>query len=448
MKNEQQALSMNPIVPANGLQVLYALNKEGFEAHFVGGCVRDMLRDVKPHDWDICTNATPDEMKKAFARFNVIETGIKHGTLTVLLGADSFEVTTYRTDGVYSDGRHPDSVTFTKNLKDDLARRDFTMNAIAIGEDGKLFDPFNGASDIKRHVIRCVGNAKDRFSEDKLRILRALRFSSVMGYSIASETAEAIHECCGGMTAQLSAERISAELLKLIQGRNAAKVMLQFSDVVREIIPELGRCMGFQQNNPNHIYDVWQHTLMAMRNAPNNKYVRLTLLLHDIGKPLCYQEDEIYVGHFPGHGKISAKIAEEVLTRLRLDTKTVKCITLLVKNHDRVIEERKPAVRKLLNQIGGEQFELLMQVREADVLAQDLRKVRERLDKVDHLRTLRAEIEQEADCLSIKDLAIDGNDLIRLGYKGPAIGKKLQELLLAVLDNPEQNTKEELLQLC
>lgn len=448
MRNEQQSLTMNPLVPANGLQVLYALNKEGFEAHFVGGCVRDMLRNVAPHDWDICTNATPDEMKRVFARFNVIETGIKHGTLTVVLGSDSFEVTTYRTDGIYTDGRHPDNVTFTKNLEEDLARRDFTMNAIAIGEDGTLFDPFNGVSDIKRNIIRCVGNAKDRFSEDKLRILRALRFSAVIGYSIAPETAEAIHESCGGMAAQLSAERISAELLKLIQGRSSVKVMLQFSDVMKEIIPELGRCMGFKQNNPNHIYDVWQHTMMAIRNASNNKYVRLAILFHDIGKPLCYQEDGNGVGHFPGHGKFSEEIAADVLTRLRLDTKTVKCVTLLVKNHDRVIEERKPAVRKLLNQIGGEQFELLMQVREADVLAQSLRRAQERLDKVDHLRTLRAEIEQEDDCLSIKDLAVNGNDLVRLGYKGPSIGKKLQELLLAVLEDPEQNTQEKLLQLC
>jgi len=428
-------------IPEAPKQLMKVLLDAGYEAYVVGGCVRDFLLGHEPHDWDICTNALPNQMKEYFASYHVIETGLQHGTLTVMVDHVGYEITTYRTDGEYTDHRHPDSVQFVGRLQEDLMRRDFTINAMAADISGKIRDFYDGQFDLEHKWIRCVGDPNKRFMEDPLRILRAMRFQSKLGFVIEQSTEDAMRRY-RHLLQYISAERINSELTGILMG-DCYSTLTCFPDVLSVCIPEIKPCIGFQQNNPHHNRDVWEHTLFAISAAPKDLYTRLALLYHDIGKPLCYSF-ESGVGHFYGHAAISKDIAEKSLRGLRYDNQTVKLVTQLVEAHDRTIEPRKPVIRRCLNKMGLEQFLRLLDVKEADYAAQ-AQLYGDRLHKIEILQMtneiLLAQKYQE-DCFSLKDLAINGNDLIQLGYKpGKKIGAVLNQLLEMVIDGIMENNK-------
>lgn len=433
-------------IPDAPRQLMKVLLEAGYEAYVVGGCVRDFLLGCEPHDWDICTNALPDQMKECFASYHVVETGLQHGTLTVMADHVGYEITTYRIDGVYTDYRHPDSVHFVGRLQDDLMRRDFTINAMAADISGKIRDFYDGQFDLEHKWIRCVGDPNKRFMEDPLRILRAMRFQSKLGFVIEQSTEDAMRRY-RHLLQYISAERINSELTGILMG-DCYSTLTCFPDVLSVCIPEIKPCIGFQQNNPHHNRNVWEHTLFAISAAPKDLYTRLALLYHDIGKPLCYSF-ESGVGHFYGHAVISKDIAEKSLRGLRYDNQTVKLVTQLVEAHDRTIEPRKPVIRRCLNKMGLKQFLRLLDVKEADYMAQ-AQLYGDRLHKVEILQMtneiLVAQIQQE-DCFSLKDLAINGDDLIQLGYKpGKKIGTVLNQLLEMVIDGTMENSKDLLIQ--
>lgn len=428
-------------IPEAPKQLMKVLLDAGYEAYVVGGCVRDFLLGHEPHDWDICTNALPNQMKEYFASYHVIETGLQHGTLTVMVDHVGYEITTYRIDGEYTDHRHPDSVQFVGRLQEDLMRRDFTINAMAADISGKIRDFYDGQFDLEHKWIRSVGDPNKRFMEDPLRILRAMRFQSKLGFVIEQSTEDAMRRY-RHLLQYISAERINSELTGILMG-DCYSTLTCFPDVLSVCIPEIKPCIGFQQNNPHHNRDVWEHTLFAISAAPKDLYTRLALLYHDIGKPLCYSF-ESGVGHFYGHAAISKDIAEKSLRGLRYDNQTVKLVTQLVEAHDRTIEPRKPVIRRCLNKMGLEQFLRLLDVKEADYAAQ-AQLYGDRLHKIEILQMtneiLLAQKYQE-DCFSLKDLAINGNDLIQLGYKpGKKIGAVLNQLLEMVIDGIMENNK-------
>ena len=319
-------------IPAGADFILRRLMENGFDAYVVGGCVRDSLLGLFPHDWDICTSARPEQMQAVFADCRVIETGLKHGTLTVLHDRIPYEVTTFRVDGGYTDHRHPDSVSFVSNVVDDLARRDFTVNAMAWNPQTGLVDAFHGQEDLRAGIIRAVGDPKTRFTEDALRILRALRFASVYGFRIDDATSQAAHDLRHTLT-DVAAERIRVELAKLLCGQGAADILRAYPDVLFVLLPQLRAMHGFDQHNPHHRYDVWEHTLRALPHIPPTETLRLAILLHDSGKPDCFTLDEAGIGHMHGHAERSAEIADEVLSSLRVDNATRERVTLLVRSH-------------------------------------------------------------------------------------------------------------------
>lgn len=432
------------IIPEEALKIINILELSGHEAYFVGGCVRDVLRGETPHDWDITTSASPDEMKKCFSSYRTLETGIKHGTLSLLTGGKIYEVTTYRVDGKYEDNRRPSEVFFTRSLFDDLSRRDFTVNAMAYSPSRGLVDIFEGQKDIKGKLIRCVGNPDTRFHEDGLRILRALRFSSVLDFEIDAATRESIHEN-KGLLANISAERIRDEFFKLVTGKGAERVLLDFPDVICEFIPELRATVGFNQKNPFHIYDVYTHSVKAMVAADGDLYVKLALFFHDIGKPACLTEDE-HGGHFYGHQDISADITDTALRRLHAGNEATAIVTRLVKEHHKVIQNSEKGIRRLLSSLGEENARRLIALRRGDnsALVPELKEPR--LAELDETaRLLEEEIKKKC-CLSLRNLAITGDDLIARGMKpGREIGKLLAGLLDAVIDGSLPNEREVLL---
>ena len=417
----------------------------GYEAYVVGGCVRDFLLGRVPHDWDICTNALPEQMKECFASYHVIETGLKHGTLTVMVDHVGYEITTYRTDGEYTDHRHPDSVQFVCTLQEDLMRRDFTINAMAADISGKIRDFYDGQFDLEHKWIRCVGDPNKRLTEDPLRILRAMRFESKLGFAIEPQTEMAMRDH-RYLLQHISAERINSELCGILMG-DCYSTFACYPDVLAACIPEVERCIGFKQNNPHHNRNVWDHIAYAVSVAPKDLYVRLALLYHDIGKPLCYTMDG-GVGHFYGHAAISRDIAEKSLRELRFDNQTVKLVTQLVEAHDRTIEPRKPVIRRCMNKLGEEQFVRLLDVKEADYAAQE-QLYGDRLHKDEILQMMQEILmaqKYQEECFTLKDLAINGNDLIQLGYKpGKKIGTVLNQLLEMVIDDKIANDHKQLL---
>lgn len=434
-------------IPSGAKNLILQLRYEYHEAYVVGGCVRDNLLGKEPKDWDICTSATPDEVKDVMHRMGVrtIDTGLKHGTVTADMGpSGQYEITTFRCDGVYSDGRHPDSVEFTESIYKDLARRDFTINAMAYNGAG-LIDPFHGLNDLKAGVIRCVGNADDRFQEDALRILRALRFASVYGLRIEDQTAKAIHRNAQRLDL-IAKERINSELCKILLGTNVLNVLLEFSDVITTIIPELAPCVGFEQNNKYHQYTVYEHIAHAVANYTGSDLsVKVALLLHDIGKPCCYTEDH-NGGHFYGHGVYSHDIAEVVLDRLRFDTKTRNEVLCLVLDHDAVIEPTPKTVRRWLNRLGSRQFGQLLDVRMADILAHAEGTQESRIEKCIAIGAIMAEIIEQEQCFKLKDLAVNGRDVMGFGVgQGKAVGSILNKLLSEVMDGSIQNDRRALL---
>lgn len=427
-------------------QVAFAiarLEQNGFEAYVVGGCVRNTLLNLAANDWDMTTSATPEQMLACFSDFRVIETGIKHGTLTVLIDGMSLEITTYRDDGVYLDNRHPEKVTFSKHIEDDLKRRDFTVNAMAYHPDRGVVDLFGGREDLKRRLIACVGEPSARFGEDGLRILRALRFASVLDFEIDPKTADAIHNC-RTLLKNIAAERIREEFCKLLCGRGAVRILRAYHDVIAVFLPELEACVGFAQNCKYHCYDVFEHTLHALQESNGELILRLAILFHDIGKPHCYTEDE-NGGHFKGHGAVGTELTREILRRLRFDNRTLERVTALVEYHDREIPPVAKSVKRLMNRFSDEDIGVLMEIKRCDRLAH-ADGYNTPSDALSEIPRLVLQIREQNECLSLKTLAVSGADLLALGIpKGKEIGAVLNRLLDAVLDGELPNDREKLL---
>ncbi len=430
-------------LPGAVIHILNELEKNGYSAYAVGGCVRDMLLNMQPHDYDICTSALPEQVAKCFEK--VIKTGIKHGTVTVLIENKPVEVTTFRTEGSYSDNRRPDSVVFVSNIKDDLSRRDFTINVMAYSEAEGVVDYYNGKEDLDNRIIRAVGNPNERFSEDALRILRALRFSSTYGFLMEEQTKNAVFKLADNLK-NISAERVRVEIEKLIMGDDVKTVLLEYADVIGVVLPEILCMVGFLQNNPYHKYDVYEHTVNAVAKSKKDVIIRMALFLHDIGKPHCYTQSEDGIGHFYGHGKISAQIAKVILGRLRFDNKSKSEITELVLLHDAKVLSNKKSVVRWLNKIGEEQLKRLIHVKIADAKAQSGLELEKRLQIYEEVLQMIEKVKKENSCFNMKMLAVDGQDIIKLGVcEGKNIGIVLNTLLEAVLDERVANDKEALL---
>lgn len=430
-------------IPEKARVIFDLLEKNGYECFLVGGCVRDMLMGKEPHDIDITTDATPDEVKKVFADFHTLDIGIKHGTVTVINEGEPIEITTYRKESIYSDGRHPDSVSFSRHINDDLSRRDFTSNAIAYSDISGIVDPFGGIADIENKTLRCVGDPTERFKEDSLRILRALRFASVLGFNIEKETEKAMFNC-RELINIVSPERIFAEISKLICGKNAGEIVSRYSDILAVALPEIKDMKGFQQHNFHHIYDVLNHTAKVVDSVYPAVDLRLAALFHDCGKPDCFSIDENGVGHFYSHASISAHKANEALQRLRCDNATREKVVKLVKIHDTPIEPDSKTVKKKLQKYGEEIFFDLIKLQRADNmgLAPEFLYRQETYDQLEEIARL---IIEENQCFSLRDLAVNGRDMINLGLKGKDIGTVLDELLKAVIEEKCENDKESLL---
>ena len=433
-------------LPRDVVWALWKLESAGWESYAVGGCVRDSLLGREPHDWDLCTAAPPEEMKKVFAGERVIGTGLKHGTLTVLAPSMPLEITTFRTEGGYSDCRHPDSVSFVRDIHEDLARRDFTINAMAYSPTRGLRDDFGGREDLQNGVIRCVRDADERFNEDALRILRALRFAARYDFSIAPETAEALRKN-RALLARISPERIFSELKGILCARGAGKMLLEFPEVFFVPLPEMEPMLGFEQHRPDcHRWDVWGHTAHAVDAVAPDPILRLTMFFHDCSKPHCLTFDESGRGHFYTHPAESAVLTDTMLRRLRCDNETRETVVTLVANHEMQTGHSKKAVRRLLAKIGEENMRRLMLIRRADAAAH-ADEARVRLSALaDADEQLLNELIAEQGCLHIQDLAVTGGDIVALGVQpGRAVGEILSHLLDAVLDETLPNEREALL---
>ncbi len=438
-------------LPVHVSDLIRRLNESGFSAYVVGGCVRDSLLGLDPHDWDICTSAMPEQMREVFRGMRTVETGLKHGTLTVVVDHVPYEVTTFRVDGDYTDHRHPDSVRFVDDLTQDLARRDFTVNAMAWSPDTGLADPFGGQRDLAAKLIRCVGEAEQRFDEDALRVLRALRFAAVYDFAIGPGTSAALREKAPDLK-HVAGERIRVELLKLLCGRAAGRVLREYPEVLSEIIPEIRPMIGYDQQNHHHSYDLWEHTVRGLEGVPADPVLRLTMLLHDTGKPVVRTTDEKGEGHYKGHPKVSEQIARRTAETLRLDNAFRDRLCTLVLHHDTPLRTQSGEINtdrsfllRRLNKFGEEDLRALFLIHRSDRIAtgyttqerEDAR-LKERMAALDALLA-------ERPCFTLKDLAVNGRDLTAAGLKGKAVGDALQALLDAVMDGRLPNEKDSLL---
>lgn len=433
-------------MPKKARYIVETIENAGFEAFVVGGCVRDSILGRKPVDWDITTSAKPEQVKALFPR--TVDTGLQHGTVTVMMDREGFEVTTYRIDGKYEDSRHPKEVTFTPNLEEDLKRRDLTINAMAYNDRIGVVDIFGGMEDIEKKVVRCVGNPTERFTEDALRILRAIRFSAQLGYTIEQETLDAIRKLAPTLS-RISAERIQVELVKLITSPHPDYLRVAYeSGVTKVFFPEFDDAMETEQENKHHCYNVGEHTLHTMLEVPPERILRLAMLFHDMGKAQTKTMDEKGVAHFYGHGEVSAEITKTVLRRLKFDNDTIHMVTRLVKYHDygSGVEPNPKIVRRAVNKIGQDAFPALFTVKRADIMAQSDYNREEKLAAVDAWEQIYEDICSKEECVSLKMLAVNGGDLIAVGLQpGPGLGEVLQKLLELVLEDPECNNKEYLL---
>ncbi len=444
--NPEKKCDIKINIPKKAQYIIRAIGNAGFEAYVVGGCVRDSILGREPQDWDITTSARPEQVKALFPR--TIDTGLQHGTVTVMLDREGFEVTTYRVDGRYEDSRHPKEVTFTPCLEEDLKRRDLTINAMAYNDARGLVDIFGGMEDIRERQVRCVGNPKSRFQEDALRILRAVRFSAQLGYAIEEETREAI-EALAPALSRISAERIQAELVKLIISPNPDYIRMAYEmGVTKVFFPEFDRAMETPQNHPHHCYNVGEHILHSLTAVRADKVLRLAVLFHDIGKPEAMTVDGEGITHFHGHAQIGADMTRDIMRRLRFDNDTLNTVCRLVLYHDycnSAVPDMR-IVRRAVNKIGEDIFPLLLEVVRADVMGQSDYFRQEKLDNVDRWQQLFEQMQAEKQCISLKTLAVTGSDLIAAGWKpGRGIGEALQKLLELVLEQPECNVKEYLL---
>lgn len=433
-------------LPEKVNQIIHTLQQHGFEAYAVGGCVRDSILGRVPDDWDITTSATPLETKALFPR--TFDTGIEHGTITVLIDKDAFEVTTYRVDGKYEDSRHPSEVTFTRSLKEDLLRRDFTINAMAYNDEEGLVDIFGGMEDLQNKTIRCVGNARARFGEDALRILRAVRFAAQLGFEIEGETQQGITELAPTL-ANISAERIQVELIKMLVSPNPGLLRRAYElGITKVILPEFDEMMVTTQETPHHKYTVGEHTLKAIENIRADKVLRLTMLFHDIAKPQMKTFDENGVAHFKMHDVKGAEVTKQILRRLKFDNDTMNKVVKLVQYHDYRMPAEPKNVRRAMNKIGEDLFPYYLEVRMADTLAQSEYMQEEKLQNIRDVKMCYEEILAKQECVSLKTLAVTGSDLIASGMQpGKEIGAVLNKLLEIVIENPEYNTKETLLKI-
>lgn len=428
--------------PAEVKTVLRHLEAAGYEAYAVGGCVRDLLLGKAPEDYDMTTSARPEQVMALFDGF-CIPTGLQHGTVTVRQGEKSFEVTTFRTEGPYVDGRHPSAVYFSHSLEEDLKRRDFTVNAMAMDVEGHITDLFGGQEDLRRGIIRCVGEPQKRFEEDALRILRALRFAATLGFSVEMKTGNAIRESRIGLQ-KIAAERIRVEMTKLLCGQKAGEILLAWPEVLGVCLPEILPCVGFDQCNRYHCYDVWEHTVRAVDAAPCDPIVRWTMLLHDLAKPTVFTKDEQGNGHFYGHAQCSAEIAHKILRRLRFDRRSAERIEQLVLWHDRQIQPTEKSVARALRLMGEEPLRQLFAVKRADNLAQPM-ELRPRQQEITALEEIMESLLAKEQCFTLRQLAVNGRDLMEFGLQGAAIGKMLRELLDAVVDGALENDRAGLL---
>lgn len=436
---------MNIVLPKNVKTIIKILNTHNYEAFIVGGCVRDSVIGLTPHDWDICTNAKPEEIKKCFENFNTFDSGIKHGTISVVLDGEVFEVTTYRIDGTYSDNRRPDSVTFTSDITQDLARRDFTINAMAYNEKRGLIDPYGGRNDLSDKIIKCVGNPDFRFNEDALRIIRALRFASVYNFEIDDETAKSIHKNADLLN-NIAVERISVELNKLLSVNGAEKILNNYRDVIAVFIPEIKPMFDYNQHTKHHNRDLWHHTIYAVKSIDNTPLLRMSMLLHDIGKPKACKRDEDGTCHFKGHPKYSAEMAENILRRLKYSNDFIETCITLIKYHDVRFSGSKRQLRHVMSAIGDKNVELLLKIQRADIMAQSDYKHKEKLEKLDLACQTYKEILADKDCFTLKQLKINGNDIKNLGLsEGIKIGKILKILLGLVIEDKIENEKSALI---
>ncbi len=437
------------ILPEQVSFIINTLNQAGFEAYAVGGCVRDSIMGRVPDDWDITTSADPQQVKKLFRR--TIDTGIQHGTVTVMLQKTGYEVTTYRIDGEYEDNRHPKEVIFTKSLEEDLKRRDFTVNAMAYHPGEGLVDLFDGIDDMEKKCIRCVGQAEERFSEDALRMMRGVRFSAQFGYRIEEQTREAIRKLRENLR-NVSAERIRVELVKLLVSPHPDYLRIACDlGITKVILPEFDVCMETPQHNPHHCYSVGEHTLEGLKAVRADKVLRLAMLLHDIGKPLTKTTDENGKDHFKKHPKESARLAQDILRRLKFDNDTLKKVCRLVEFHDWSIDLEEnvkiSTVRRLIANIGEDAFPDMFEINRADLLSQSSYLRERKLAKQEMLESMYREIMEKQECLSLKDLAVGGKDLLAQGIKpGKELGEILQRMLADVFEDPAHNKKEYLLE--
>lgn len=446
---------MNIVIPYLVDYIINILQQHEYQAYMVGGCVRDMLLKRKPNDWDVTTSATPEEIKKVFdGKLKIIDTGLKHGTVTLMMdyamdnsNIFSVEVTTFRVDGEYSDNRRPDKVEFTTSLVEDLSRRDFTCNAIAFNKKEGIIDPFFGTSDVYSKIIKCVGNPHERFKEDALRMLRALRFKAQLGFSLDSFTWKAIHDNYD-LIKNVSVERITQEINKILLSDPLEIYSVDYFGLLKYTIPELNICFWTNQDNPYHCYSVGKHLIYSAKEIKGIPYLKLTMLLHDIAKPQCKTVDDNGIGHFYDHAKKSSEMAVDILKRMRYDNFTINKVKELIYYHDIEIQDNRKSVRKWLNKIGEDNFRDLLKVREADIKAQNLNYYQERHEKLERIKHIFEEVLKEEECFTVKDLAINGNDLIQIGIKeGVVIGDILKRLLDMVLDDPSLNNKNNLIKI-
>lgn len=432
-------------IPEKAAEIIQILMSNGFEAYVVGGCVRDSFLGRKPGDWDITTSARPEEVKRIFSR--TVDTGIEHGTVMVLMDQETFEVTTYRVDGEYEDHRHPKEVTFTASLEEDLKRRDFTINAMAYNPETGLVDIFDGRGDIERKIVRCVGDPGERFDEDALRILRAIRFSAQLGFSIDEETQKAMTSRAEALR-HVSAERIRVELVKLLISNHPDRIKKACRlGITKVILPEYDAIVGVAQHTPNHIYDVEKHTLIALKNIDPEPILRLTMLFHDFGKPAVKKTDS---GRdiFYRHPEVSAQMCREILKRMKFDNYTLERVYRLVKWHGLKYFPNEVSVRRALNRVGKDIFEQFIKVQRADISAKNPAVVEKKQKLLDEKEMVYRQIIERGDCFEVKTLKVNGNDLMSAGIpKGPLVGAVLERLVELVIDEPELNNKDDLLKL-
>lgn len=431
-------------IPQEVIDIITKIEDNGYEAYMVGGCVRDLIMGNTPDDYDICSSALPEQTMEIFKGEGMVTAGLKHGTVGIIRKKNVYEITTYRLDGEYTDGRHPDSVAFTDKLGEDLLRRDFTINAMAYNPKTGIVDMYGGREDIEKGIIKCVGNPEERFSEDALRILRAVRFAARFGFCVEDATKSAMHKLYPTIE-KVSAERVTTEFVKTLQTKNASEYVNEFREIIAYFIPEIKAMFEFDQKSVWHSFDLWEHTIKALSYADGDVYVRMAAFLHDIAKPLVFTTDEDGHRHFATHEQEGAKMAKKILKRLKCSNDVIDNVSLLISVHDFTLVDSKKSVKKLLNKLGEENFDRLMRLRKADIMAHKEDADENALQLLAKMCELKEKIVSVGECFDIKSLAISGNDLKEMGIKpGPEFGRILNVLLEEVISENVDNTNEAL----